>query len=303
MKIYLPVLTFCFLGSIAVHGQPFIGSFYAPDGGDGMVITLKEENGLYSGTLRGEGEVYQVQCQLEDGVLNGQVLGKPIAVNMVQKGFRLELTLADVKWGALVDDSTARTYILTMQGEKTSAAANYVQSGEGGEEVVVFNGQVLSRRQLEDFNKRYHRYPRPGNYWYDPMSGLYGVVGFDAFGYMYPGHSFGPLPEHVSRGNSGFYVNGRCLSKKEVKIWNRLMGKTLKPGRYWFDDSGNFGREGKRDYMYNLYTLGKQYDTPAGQEDHFWATQFARHRKGGKERDGFVSVPGFGPEGYGFEGP
>ncbi|MDG2167623.1 MAG: hypothetical protein P8L44_06820 [Opitutales bacterium] len=35
--------------------QAFVGTFYAPDNRDGTVITLKEVDGLFSGTLRVEG--------------------------------------------------------------------------------------------------------------------------------------------------------------------------------------------------------------------------------------------------------
>ncbi|MCZ6674976.1 MAG: hypothetical protein O7C75_18755 [Verrucomicrobia bacterium] len=303
MKILLFAALFSFSGSVFLSGQAFVGSFYAPDHEDGMLLTLKEENGLFSGTLRAEGEIYQVECKLEDGRLVGQVLGKPIQVMVHQDGPLLNLTLVDLKWGALPDDSTARSYIMQMQGESSSAAANYVQSGEGGEEIVVFNGQVLSRKQLEDFNRRYNRYPRPGNYWYDPRSGLYGAVGFDAYGYMHPGHDYGPLQSNVSRGSSRYFINNRRLSKKEALIWRQLMGRELAPGNYWFDSTGNFGKDGKSDHMFNLFNLGNIYQDPSGLEENFWAAQFGRGRRGIRNRGGFISVPGFGSERYGFTVP
>lgn len=58
----------------SLTGHAFLGTLYAPDNRDGIVITLKEVDGLYSGTLRVEGEVYQVECFDQGGFLEGQVL-------------------------------------------------------------------------------------------------------------------------------------------------------------------------------------------------------------------------------------
>jgi hypothetical protein len=252
MKSFLVAFFFFISGSMVVSGQPFVGTFYAPGPEGGILITLKEEQGLYLGTLRIEGEVHQVECAEESGLLIGHVLGKPIRITIGQRGPYIDLTVVDLKWGALPDESTARGYVLTLQGETSSAAADYVQAIEGGVETVVFNGRILERRELDEFYKRYHRYPRPGNYWYDPVSGLYGAVGFDAFGYMHPGHQYGPLTANVSGGRSRYFVNGRCLSLKEIAIWRQMMGDDLVPGHYSFDSRGNVGRKGRRDLNYTV---------------------------------------------------
>ena len=301
MKSLFTLLFLLSLFSLSSFAQPYTGTWYMPDGRKGIMISLKEENGQFSGTFRGEGEVHQVQAKLEGRLLVGQVLGKPIRVTLHENGPLLELTLVDLKWGVTPDNSTARTYVLERQGDESSAAANYVTAGGGTGETVVFNGQVLSRNQLEDFRRKYRRYPRPGNYWYDPVSGLYGAVGFDAFGYLHPGHNFGPLLANASMGDTDFFVNGRCLTKREVVIWSQLMGRPMVPGSYWFDARGNFGRKGRRDSMFNFYDLGNIYTGGDLPEEYFWAAQFRRGRRG-QNRDGFVSVPGFGPEGYGFGG-
>ena len=65
-----------------------------------------------------------------------------------------------------------------------------VATGCGGDDEVVINGRELEPEQIAQIEKRYGQPPRPGEYWYDPVSGLYGVVGYPAFGFMLPGHDF-----------------------------------------------------------------------------------------------------------------
>src|SRR4051794_2225846 len=81
---------------------------------------------------------------------------------------------------------------------------------------VVINGRNLSEQQVLALKQTYGARPRPGNYWYDARSGLYGVVGYPAYSFMSPGHDFGPLPANASRGTSGVFVNGRQLPRAEA---------------------------------------------------------------------------------------
>lgn len=304
MKIPATCFILSFLSFASLVGQPYIGTYYSPDHRDGTVITLKEENGLFSGTLRVEGEVYQVECRDKGGFLEGQVLGKPIHVSIVQNGPYIELGLAELKWGIAPDPATARTYVLELQGEASSAAANYVQSGPGGNQAVVFNGVLLERKQLEEFYNQYHYHPLPGNYWYDPISGLYGAIGYDAFGYLRPGHDYGPMLANSSRGDSRYFINGRCLTRREALVWRQLLGRDLRPGNYHFDDRGMLGWEGGRDFNFNLFD---QVDVtalgiPPGMGEWYWTNRFKRGRKGDQGRRGYYSVPGYGPKNYGFYG-
>jgi len=74
-------------------------------------------------------------------------------------------------------------------------------------EEVTINGRALTEQQITAFEELYGAKPLPGNYWYDPISGLYGVVGFPAFGFMYPGHDFGPLAQNASKGDTEVIIN------------------------------------------------------------------------------------------------
>ena len=65
----------------------------------------------------------------------------------------------------------------------------------GKKNQIIINGIVLSEAQVNEIKKTYNIKPRPGNYWYDAKSGLYGVVGYPAYSFMFAGHEFGSLTE------------------------------------------------------------------------------------------------------------
>lgn len=106
---------------------------------------------------------------------------------------------------------------------------------------VVINGRALGGEQIALLEKTYGVIPLPGNYWYDAVSGLYGVVGHQAYGFMYPGHEFGTLDRNVSRGNTSVFVNGRELPRSEWLIWSYMLGYPIQVGVYWLDAQGNAG--------------------------------------------------------------
>jgi hypothetical protein len=169
-------------------------------------------------------------------------------------------------------------------------------------EPVVINGSAMSAVQIQEIEQRYGVKPLPGDYWYDTASGLYGVSGHQAFGFMMPGHDFGTLSAHASAGNTNVFVNGRHLPQAEWLIWSALLGNYIQPGRYWLDAMGNAGYEGSHMPIVNLYVAAQQ-NTLAGAGaggDNFWTTRFSAGSSDSGNTRGYVSVPGYGPMGYGF---
>lgn len=177
---------------------------------------------------------------------------------------------------------------------------------------VVVNGRVLAEPVLQQLTMLYQVRPLPGNYWYDRVSGLYGVVGHSAFGFMLPGHDFGPLPAKASNGNTMVYINGRELPQDEWTIWSMFLGAYIQPGRYWLDGNGYAGYEGNPYPVVNLYQAAQQasmrgqngWNGNAGGGssggDNFWTSRFSAGNYNADNSQGYVSVPGYGPVGYGF---
>ena len=169
---------------------------------------------------------------------------------------------------------------------------------------VVINGHVLTSQEKQEFTELYGIQPQPGAYWYDGVSGLYGAVGYQAFGFMYPGHTFGSLNADVSSGNTNVFINGRELPQSEWLIWSYMLGYPIQIGSYWLDAMGNAGYVGNPIPVVNLYVAAQQ-NAYAGQGgsgggDNFWSSRFSAGNYDSGNQRGYVSVPGHGPVGYGF---
>ena len=167
---------------------------------------------------------------------------------------------------------------------------------------VIINDNVLSKEDIKKMKETYGVEPPPGQYWYDTKSGLYGVVGFAAYGFMYSGHNFGSLARDVSRGDTNVVINGRELPQSEWLIWSYILGYWIQPGSYWLDDQGNAGYEGNTLPVINLYVAAQQnaYLGQGDSGDNFWSSRFSAGNYDSNNQRGYVSVPGYGPIGYGF---
>src|SRR5262249_5565374 len=96
---------------------------------------------------------------------------------------------------------------------------------------VTINGRPLNADQLRQIQLAYGRI-FPGRYWYDPISGYWGLEGRDPAGYTLPGLDFGPVSPRASNGHSGAFLNGREISVGEQWIYARIFGTQPGPGRF-----------------------------------------------------------------------
>lgn len=195
--------------------------------------------------------------------------------------------------------ATDTTGIPDSSAALTESAAE-AGSGASNESGVVINGAMLNQDQVNELKRIYGVEPKAGNYWYDARSGLYGVVGYGSYGFMKAGHHFGSLKRNASGGNTGVVVNGRELPEAEWLVWSQLLGAVIAPGSYWLDESGNAGNEGNPVPTVNLYAAAQANGTGASGGDNFWTSRFSAGNYNADNSQGYVSVPGYGPVGYGF---
>lgn len=165
---------------------------------------------------------------------------------------------------------------------------------------VVINGRALDESAIATLAGLYGVQPAPGRYWYDAASGLYGSEGQPPAGLLHPGHDLGPLAREASGGSTGIVVNGRELPVLEWTFLSALVGAPVPPGAYWLDAAGNAGRVGSPLPLVNLRAAAAAGAGGGGGGDNFWSSRFSAGNSNADNSQGYVSVPGYGPVGYGF---
>lgn len=123
---------------------------------------------------------------------------------------------------------------------------------------VFVNGVEIPATYKKQLEQLYTMRMNPGRYWYDPMSGLWGLENGPAMGALRPSLTLGgPLSAGASNGHTGIFLNGRQIDTTELSQWQHLLGQ-IAPGRYWMDAMGNVGREGGPTLV-NLLQIVQQY--------------------------------------------
>jgi len=108
---------------------------------------------------------------------------------------------------------------------------------------VVVNGVRLEHKTRDALENAYGVRIPPERYWYDRVSGVWGLEGGPAQGQIHPGLQLGgPLRADASKGNTGVFVNGRHLHQLDVAALRRCT--QVIPGRYWVLANGVGGYEG-----------------------------------------------------------
>ncbi len=120
---------------------------------------------------------------------------------------------------------------------------------------VIVNRLRLSDEQMTALEQSYQTPIQDGAYWYDRVSGAWGIEGGPVAGFVVAGINVGgDLRPDASHGNTNVFINGRELHIQDVRALQQL-GPVL-PGRYWVDAYGNCGFEGGP-FFVNLVQLAK----------------------------------------------
>ena len=113
-----------------------------------------------------------------------------------------------------------------------------------GRRNVLINRVRLPDDTLALLEQTFNARVPDGHYWYDQMSGGWGMEGGPTAGFTVAGLPIGgPLPADISRGNTRVFINGRRLPLVDLNGL-QLVGGPVQPGRYWVDGQGYAGLEG-----------------------------------------------------------
>ena len=173
-------------------------------------------------------------------------------------------------------------------------------SGDVSADSVIVNGRVLEERELANLESIYGQRPQSGRWWYDGRSGLFGPEGGAAVGFMFAGHDLGLPAPNASGGTSEISINGRRLTEGEVKQLAAMTGGYVFPGSFWLDSAGNIGAEGHPAPLLNLDEVGRSSRAVGGARGNFWSSRISAGNSNASNTQGYVSVPGYGPVGYGY---
>ncbi len=209
-----------------------------------------------------------------------------LPLEVLRSGKPLNLT---VRFGAPLKRGSAGS----QEGRAATEAEGFPAAG--GEELSI-NGRPLKPEERRFLERAYGAMPSSGRYWYDSRSGLYGLWGREAAGFIQPGHDFGPLPARASAGNTGIFLNGRQLNLVEAAFFQRTFGAVY-PGRWWLDGrTGYVGLDGGGAPVANLFAALQQAQSGGGggggggSEGYRWSNMTG---SGGAEgRCVWVNVPG-----------
>jgi hypothetical protein len=110
---------------------------------------------------------------------------------------------------------------------------------------VIVNSVRLSADTISALERQYGLRVQDGDYWYDRVTGAFGLRGGPTLGFVVPGLDVGgPLRPDASGGTTGVFVNGRELPTQDVQALQQIAGTAPARGRYWLDARGFFGYEG-----------------------------------------------------------
>jgi hypothetical protein len=272
-----------------------------------VLLTLeKRSNSNYTGSLSGNGNSFALQGKFENNYLSGTIQydTEIYLFEAMPYGEFLSFTMAATDENQQPIAATVQT--LNLQRVQPGATGQIQDSRydeqSTAQEKILINGRALSTDEVNTLKEQYGVEPLAGNYWYDANCGLYGAVGYAAYGFMLPGHDFGPLDRNASHGNTKVLINGRELNQAEYLIWSSVLGSWIQAGSYWLDDQGNAGYAGSNEVLVNLYTAAQNnpYSGSGDSGDNFWMTKFSAGNYDQGNSRGYVSVPGYGPVGYGF---
>ena len=218
--------------------------------GDGQVTMEINETapGEFGGVILVGDEVFAFTARESGGALAGKV-------TMEDETGEFRATL---KGSTLTLTMEGESHTLTRRGTPAPSATSTASPAPAQpSRPLRVNRVAIPDAQVQAFERENRVVIPRGDFWYDTVSGAWGVDGGPTLGFTAPGMRLGgPLPADASHGDTGVFINGRELPLQDV-IGLQQMSVPVQRGRWWVDSQGNFGVEGVPVATGNLFQFSR----------------------------------------------